>query len=110
MVIADRFSGWVSAFYYPREATATDLVKKMKELFSTVGVAEHFSSDSGPQFRSEVFRKFLSAWGVEEHRVSSSYFPHSNLRAETAVKSAKRLIRDNTASDGTPTGTRCSGP
>ena len=34
--------------------------------------------------------------------MSSAYFPHSNLRAETAVKTAKRLIRDNTASDGTP--------
>ena len=101
-MVADRFSGWVSVFYYPREATATDLVRKMKEVFSTMGVAEHFSSDAGPQFKSEHFKKFLSDWGVEEHRVSSAYFPHSNLRAETAVKTAKRLIRDNTASDGTP--------
>ena len=102
LVVAVRFTGWVSAFYYPREATATDLVQKMKELFSTMGVAEHFSSDSGVQFQSGVFKKFLSDWGVEEHRVSSSYFPHSNMRAETAVKTAKRLIRDNTANDGTP--------
>ena len=102
LVVADRFSGWVSVFYYPREATATDLVRKMKEVFSTMGVAEHFSSDGGPQFKAEQFKKFLSDWGVEEHRVSSAYFPHSNLRAETAVKTAKRLIRDNTANDGTP--------
>ena len=102
LVVADRFSGWVTVFYYPREATATDLVRKMKEIFSTMGVAEHFSSDEGSQFTSEQFKKFLSDWGVEEHRVSSAYFPHSNLRAETAVKTAKRLIRDNTASDGTP--------
>ena len=102
LVVADRFSGWVSVFYYPREATATDLIRKMKEVFCTMGVAEHFSSDAGPQFKSEHFKKFLSDWGVEEHRVSSAYFPHSNLRAETAVKTAKRLIRDNTASDGTP--------
>ena len=102
LVVADRFTGWVSAFYYPREATAKDLVIKMKELFSTMGVAEHFSSDSGVQFQSEVFQKFLSDWGVDKHRVSSSYFPHSNMRAETAVKTVKRLIRDNTASDGTP--------
>ena len=49
-----------------------------------------------------MFQKFLSDWGVDKHRVSSSYFPHSNMRAETAVKTVKRLIRDNTASDGTP--------
>ena len=99
LVVADRFSGWVPVFYYPREATATDLIRKMKEVFCTMGVAEHFSSDAGPQFKSEHFKNFLSDWGVEEHRVSSAYFPHSNLRAETAVKTAKRLIRDN----------RCSG-
>merc|ERR1711888_269155 len=67
-----------------------------------MGVAEHFSSDEGSQFTSGLFTKFLSDWGVEEKKVSSAYFPHTNLRAETAVKSAKRLIRDNTASDGTP--------
>ena len=65
-------------------------------------MAEIFSIDAGPQFKSQQFKKFLADWGVEEHRVSSAYFPHSNLRAETAVKTAKRLIRDNTASDGTP--------
>ena len=102
LVVADRFTGWVSVFYYPREALATDLITKMKEIFTTMGVAEHFSSDEGSQFKSGQFKKFLSDWGVEEHRVSSAYFPHSNLRAETAVKTAKRLIRDNTASDGTP--------
>ena len=82
LVVADRFTGWVSVFYYPREATATDLVRKMKEIFSTMGVAEHFSSDEGSQFTSGLFTKFLSDWGVEEQRVSSAYFPHSNLRAE----------------------------
>ena len=28
------------------------------------------------------------------HRPSSAYFPHSNNRAETAVKSAKRMLQD----------------
>ena len=34
--------------------------------------------------------------------MSSAYYPHSNLRAETAVKSGKRILLDNTKSDGTP--------
>ena len=101
LVVADRFSGWVSLFYYEKEATARDLVNKMKQIFTTFGVAEHFSSDEGPQFRAREFQQFLAQYGVE-HRVSSAYFPHSNLRAEAAVKSAKRLIRDNTSSSGIP--------
>ena len=86
---------------YPREATSSDLIKSLKEYFCIYGVPENFSSDDGSQFRSTAFRDFLKAWGTE-HRVSSSYHPHSNLRAETAVKSCKRLLMDNTRSDGSP--------
>ena len=102
LVIADRFSGWLSLHYYPREASSSDLIKSLKEYFCIFGVAEHFSSDDGPQFRSTAFKEFLSTWGVTEHRVSAAYNPHSNLRAETAVKSGKRLLLDNTRSDGSP--------
>ena len=66
-----------------------------------MGVADYFSSDAGPQFKSEQFKRFLYSWGVEEHTVSSAYFPHSNIRAETAAMTAKRLIRNNRGSDGT---------
>ena len=34
------------------------------------------------------------------HRQSSSYFAHSNTRAEVAVKTGKRMIRDNIGEDG----------
>ena len=88
--------------YFSREATAGDLVRTLKEYFSIFGIPEHFSSDDGPQFRSETLKSFFKTWGVREHRVSSAYHPHSNLRAETAVKSAKRLLMDNTRSDGSP--------
>ena len=44
-------------------------------------------------------RKFCKNWGVTQ-RISSSYHPQSNKRAELGVKSAKRLIRDNTGPSG----------
>ena len=47
---------------------------------------------------SEV-EKFLNKWGVR-HRVSSAYHPHSNNRAETAVKTCKRLLMENMDSQG----------
>merc|ERR1711923_57569 len=102
LVIADRFSGWLSVHYFQKDPTTSDLIKTLKEYFSTFGVCEHFSSDEGPQFRSAQFREFLKTWGVSNHRVSSAYHPHSNLRAETAVKSGKRLLMDNTKPDGSP--------
>ena len=41
----------------------------------------------------------LTRWGVR-HRLSSAYFPHSNSRAELAVKAGKRLLRDNVSRYG----------
>ena len=35
------------------------------------------------------------------HRVATAYNPHSNLRAETAVKTMKRLVTQNTGARGT---------
>ena len=47
---------------------------------------------------SEV-KKFLNRGGVR-HGVSSSYYPHSNSRAETAVKTCKRLLMENMDNQG----------
>ena len=101
LVVADRFSGWLSLYYYPKEASASDLIRNLKDYFMTFGIAEHFVSDAGPQFISSQFQNFLKAWGIQ-HRTSSSYFPKSNLRGESAVKSAKRIVLDNSRSDGSP--------
>ena len=101
LVMADRFSGWVSVYYFPHEATAKDLTKILREHFMVFGAAEEISTDSGSQFISHEFNEFLQTWGVK-HRMSSEYNPHSNLRAETGVKTAKRLLMTATKSDGSP--------
>ena len=49
----------------------------------------------GPPYTSHEVGAFLSAWGVQ-HRVSSARYPQSNGRAELSIKTAKRLIYDNT--------------
>ena len=102
LICADRFTSWVSTFYFPREPVDTDLVRLMKEYFVTFGVVEHVSSDEGSQFVSTKFKQFLQSWGTDYHKVSSARNPHSNLRAETAVKTAKRMLTDNTKNDGSP--------
>ena len=42
---------------------------------------------------SGVFQKWMKDWDIT-HQPSSAYFPHSNSRAETAVKSSKRMLQD----------------
>ena len=63
------------------------------------GAPEEFSSDGGPQFTSTPFEVFLKTWGVK-HRISSVGYPQSNGPAEAAVKTAKRIIQENTWKDG----------
>ena len=72
LICADRLIGWVCTYYFPREATAPDLVKLMKEYFTTFGVAEHISSDAGSQFVSRQFEKFLLSWCTDLHKISSA--------------------------------------
>ena len=65
----------------------------------TFGISDELSSDGGPEFTASATQNFLRDWGVR-HRISSVGFPHSNCRAEVAVKTIKRLISDNTLPDG----------
>ena len=63
------------------------------------GIPEILSSDGGTEFTAAEMQEFLTRWKVQ-HRLSSAHYPQSNGRAEVAVKSAKRLLRNNC----TPTG------
>ena len=100
LVLADRFSGWPSVqFCGGSTASATKLVENLRCYFSMHGIPEEIASDGGPTYMAYVTQKFLSDYGVR-HRVSSVAFPHSNQRAELAVKSMKRLCRENTNQDG----------
>ena len=60
-----RFSGWLSLFYFPNEVSATDLIRNLKDYFTTFGIAEHFASDGGPQFQPSIFQNFLKSWGIQ---------------------------------------------
>ena len=96
----DRFSGWLSIFHFkPHHATTKNLISECRLLFEIYAVPEEFSSDGGPQFTSTEFQTFLKDWGVH-HRLSFAGYPQANGRAELAVKSSKRIIRDNTSSNG----------
>ena len=66
----------------------------MRDYFATFCIAELFSSDGASIFTSHLFKDFCTRWGINQ-RISSAYHPRSNKRAEVAVKSAKRLIRDS---------------
>ena len=58
-------------------------------------------SDNGPQYSCEEFQKFAKCWDFE-HVTSSPGHSQSNGKAESAVKSAKRLITKSIESKSDP--------
>ena len=99
LVIVDRYSGW-PFIYRCVEETAAELVRVLRDYFCTWGTPEELATDGGSTYMAASTQKFLQDWSVR-HRISSAYNPHSNLRAESAVKSMKRLIAHNTGARGT---------
>ena len=97
LVVVDRYSNW------PIVERAADgskgLLDCLRRTFVTFGIPDELASDGGPEFTSTSTRAFLQDWGVH-HRLSSVAFPHSNCRAEIAVKTIKRLLMDNTSQTG----------
>ena len=83
-----------------RDETAEELTRALREYFCQYGTLEEIATDGASVYVSSHTQRFLDTWGVR-HRVSSAHNPHSNLRAETAVKSMKRLVTRNTGPDGT---------
>ena len=100
LVVVDRFSGFIHIFHSKSPPTHKFITKHMRDIFTRYGRPQQVETDGGPQYQSEGFINFLKKWGVS-HRTSSPYYPQSNGRAELAVKSAKRMLRDNVNPDGT---------
>ncbi|XP_076042081.1 uncharacterized protein LOC143025983 [Oratosquilla oratoria] len=99
MAYADRLTGWMELAHFPSGATSNKLASVFRQFFHRWGAPVSISTDGGTNLTSEEMRAFFRKWGVER-RISSAHFPQSNGRAETAVKSAKRLLRDNTGPGG----------
>ena len=97
-VIVDRYSNW--PIVDKSKEGAAGLITSLRKTFITFGISEELTSDGGPEFSASQTEKFLKNWGVY-HRTSSVAYPHSNCRAEVAVKTVKRLLIDNTGPSGT---------
>ena len=98
MVFVCRYSNWISV-YHSRSGTTAELLTTLRCYMGTFGVMEELATDGDSVYTSKEAQEFFKRFDIR-HRVSSSYFPHSNQRAETAVKAAKRMIQDNTGPNG----------
>ena len=75
LVVVDRFSGWphvLRAKFSHEAAGAKGLIRCLRQVFATFGVADELSSDGGPEFTAGEVDTFLDHWNVH-HRISAAY-------------------------------------
>ena len=89
-VVVDWFSNWFNIS--EGKGRAADLVTILTKLFQDIGVPDTITSNGGPEFKSDNLQALLQQYGVH-HRLTSVRFAHTNTRSESAVRSAKRLVR-----------------
>ena len=74
------------------KATSSLVIAKLKSIFARWEILLEVNSDNGPQFSSDSFSNLAKSYGFK-HTTSSPYYPQSNGLAESGVKIAKNILR-----------------
>ena len=74
------------------DTTSRTVIQKLKNHFARYGKPDTLITDNASQFSSDRFHSFMKKWDII-HNTSSPHYPKSNGKAESAVKSAKRMLR-----------------
>uniref|UniRef100_A0A3B3DJ66 Gypsy retrotransposon integrase-like protein 1 n=1 Tax=Oryzias melastigma TaxID=30732 RepID=A0A3B3DJ66_ORYME len=94
LLIIDFFSRYIEVAEL-KSTVAEVTIRAIKEIFARHGTAETVVSDNGPQFSSELFKKFAEEFQFT-HITSSPLYPQANGEAERAVRTIKDLWRKET--------------
>lgn len=90
LVTVDYYSNFWEIDYLA-DTKSTTVITKLKAHFARQGIPDVVISDNGPQFSSLEFQRFSERWEFL-HKTSSPGHPQSNGKAESAVKTVKRLL------------------
>ena len=94
----DTASRWPEAV--PLKTTTTRvIIKCLTELFCRNGFPERIISDNGPQFTSNMFKKWLKLKGIA-HSKSTPYHPQGNGMVERLHRTLGAVIRKTADSKG----------
>ena len=90
LIASDYYSSYIEI---SRLTTVTSkaVIKALKEIFARLGIPDEVVSDNGSQFSSAEFVVFAKTWSFA-HVTSSPTNAQSNGKAESAVKTVKRLF------------------
>lgn len=97
LVVVDMFSKYVIMKPIRNSSAKITVDRLKKEVFLKFGVPETLVSDNGPQLKSQLFKDFLSDFGVR-HWLTASYHPQANpteAANKTIGTAIRAYIRDN---------------
>ena len=92
LVTVDYFSNFWEIDSLGQDTSAKTVIRKLKAHFTRYGCPETVVSDNGRQCASAEFATFSKEWDFE-HTPSSPGNSRSNGQAESAVKTARKLLR-----------------
>ena len=91
LLIVDYFSRYPEVIRLT-SLTSKSVISAFKSAFSRHGIPDDLISDNGPQFNSDEFTQFTSAYAIR-HNTSSPYYPQGNGLAERTVKTIKGILK-----------------
>ena len=92
MISVDCFTGWPKIHLMGKNTTADHTIYHLRSLFCRSAAPDVIWSDCGLTFTSAKVQAFLRDWGVC-YATSSPTYPQNNGKAESVIKSMKRLIK-----------------
>ena len=101
ILTVDYFSGFfeIDRLYDLKVST---VIRKLKTHMARHGIPDELLADSGSQYTSREFKSFAKEYNFN-HMTTSPYHHQSNGRAESAVKEAKKILKELQRPQLTPT-------
>jgi transposase InsO family protein len=93
LIVTDYYSRYIEICNMP-STTSSATTRALMSLYARHGLPEEIGTDNGPQFTSQEFQAFNEKWDIR-HTTSSPLYPQSNGEAESAVKVAKSILRQD---------------
>lgn len=91
VLVVDYYSKYIEVARL-EDLSSQCVIRHLKDILARHGVPLELVSDNGPQYSSEVFRKFSECYGFK-HTTSSPNYPKANGLAESSVKIIKNVLK-----------------
>ena len=88
----NHYSDWFEVDLLNKDITAANVISVTKAPFARYGIPDTFLSDNGPQYNCQEFVNFANTYGFKLI-TRSPYYARAAIKAEAAVKEAKRMVK-----------------